>query len=500
VQALNWKGMGSGYFAPSTCDPGYISASVLAAKMGGLPLVMGMTVFGGLFEAVLSRVIQRTRRVFTTEVTGLVVAMMGISIIPIGLRNFLGVTEGSATFNPAVLIISCLTLATMAAITVWSKGRFRLYSVIIGMGVGYLLSYFAGLIPAQSIEHVLNKPFFGIPHFGMLSWSFDASLIVPFLVASLCTSLKSMGNLITCQKINDADWTAPDMSNTRKGLLADGVGVGISGLLGGMGQSTASSNIGLAMGTGATSRQLALPTGCIMISLAFLPQLTEVFVIMPQPVLGATPLFATCFIILTGFQIMLSRMIDPRKMFIIGFSMIFGIGSITLQPVFSEIQNPYIMPIMTSPLYLSTILAICLTTIFRIRNVKRCQEIVEAGVTTYDDIREFMERQGGIWGARQEVINRSISALHELLELIAALNLTQKPMLLNMTHDEYSMDFTLEYEGKLLDLTQDHSAASALDEDITVARLSLLLIRKNVDGISSSGKGDRQRILLHFDH
>ncbi len=500
LQALNWKGMGSGYFAPSTCDPGYISASVLAAKMGGLPLVLGMTVLGGLFEVALSRIIQHTRRVFTPEVTGMVVAMMGVSIIPIGLRNFLGVTEADATINPAVFGVSCITLGTMAAITVWSKGRLRLFSVIIGMGIGYLLSYFWGLIPAQNIERVLARPFFGIPHFELLSWSFDASLILPFLIASLCTTLKSLGNLITCQKINDADWKSPDMSNSRKGLLADGVGMGISGLIGGMGQSVASSNIGLAMGTGATSRQLALPTGCILISLAFFPQFTEIFVIMPRSVLGATPLFAACFIILTGFQIMMSRMIDPRKMFILGISMIFGIGSIALLPVFAHIQNPYVRPIMTSPLYLSTLLAVLLTLVFRIGSAGRHQEVVEAGRTTHDDIRRFMERQGSVWGARQEVINRSTSALNELLELIAALNLTQKPMLLNMTFDEFSLNFTLDYEGKPLDITQDHCAVSSLDEDVSIAGLALLLIRRDVDRISSSETGTRQRITLHLDH
>ncbi len=500
LQALNWKGVGSGYFAPSTCDPGYISASVLAAKMGGLPLVLGMTVLGGLFEVVLSRIIQHTRRVFTPEVTGMVVAMMGVSIIPIGLRNFLGITEADATINPDVLGISCITLGTMAAITVWSKGRLRLFSVIIGMGMGYLLSYFWGLIPEQNIERVLARPFFGIPRFELLSWSFDASLILPFLIASLCTTLKSLGNLITCQKINDADWKSPDMSSSRKGLLADGVGMGVSGLLGGMGQSVASSNIGLSMGTGATSRQLALPTGCILISLAFFPQFMEVFVIMPRSVLGATPLFAACFIILTGLQIMMSRMIDPRKMFILGISIIFGIGSIALLPYFAQIQNPYVRPIMTSPLYLSTLLAVCLTIVFRIGGARRHQEVVEAGRTTHDDIRRFMERQGSTWGARQEVVNRSTSALNELLELIAALNLTQKPMRLNMTFDEFSLDLTLDYEGKPLDLDQDHCAVSSLDEDVSIAGLALLLIRRDVDRISAWETQGRQRITLHLDH
>jgi hypothetical protein len=135
----------------------------------------------------------------------------------------------------------------------------------------------------------------------------------------------------------------------------------------------------------------------------------------------------------------------------------------------------------------------------RLEENKGC-ETEEAGVTTYDDIRRFMERQGAMWGARQEVINRSISVLNELLELLAALDLTQKPMQVNMAFDEFSVDFTLEYEGQPLDLAQDHSAVSSLEEDVSVMRLALLLIRRNVDRISTSQAEGRQRIILHFDH
>jgi NCS2 family nucleobase:cation symporter-2 len=500
LQALNRKGIGSGYFAPSTCDPGYISATLLAAKTGGLPLVFGMTALSGCCEMALSRVIQHMRRVFTPEVMGLVVAMVGISIIPVSLRNFLGIDSAGQTINPAVFTISCITLGVMASITVWSRGKLRLFSVIIGMASGYLLSYFAGLMPEEHIQRIIDKPFVAVPDFGMLEWSFDTSLILPFLIASLCSSVKTLGNLTTCQKMNDADWKRPDMMNIRKGLLADGMGMGISGLIGGMGQSTASSNIGLAMGTGATSRQIAFTAGCILISLAFFPKIVEVFVVMPRSVMGATPLFAVCFIIMTGFQIMMSRMIDPRKIFILGISLIFGFGAAALVQVFAGIQNPWIRPLVASSLYLSTVLAICLTLVFSIGSKKRHREVVRAGETSYEDINRLMEEQGAIWGARQEVINRAISALNELVELIAALDLTRKEMQLDMRFDELSIDFTLEYEGRPLDLSQDQSAVSSIDEDVSIARLALRLIRKDVDRITTSERGGKQRVLLHLDH
>jgi xanthine permease XanP len=500
LQGMNRKGIGSGYFAPSVCEPAYISASVMAAKIGGLPLVLGMTALSGIFEIVLSRIVHRLRRIFTPEVMGLVVTMVGISVIPVATRNFLGITGNSAEINPDVLIVSLITLGTMVAISVWSKGKLRLFSVIIGMITGYIVSYLTGLMPTAHLRQILDKPLLALPDYTMLQWSFDASLIIPFLIASLCTSVKTIGNLTTCQKINDANWKRPDMTSLKKGLLADGISVSISGLLGGMGQSTASSNIGLSLGTGATSRQIAFTAGGILIVLAFLPRFAEIFVVMPQPVMGATPLYAVCFIIFTGLQIMMSRMMDARKIFILGISMIFGLSVSALMNVYSQIQIPWLRPILGSSLYISTLLAIGLTVIFQIGLKKKVSHVLEPAHTTYEDVRDLMEKQGALWGARPGVITQVTHALNELLELITALELTQKPIQIDMMFDEFNLDLTLQYHGKPLNITDDYIAPLSVDADISITQLSLRLIRKDADEITVSEKDGQSRITLHFEH
>jgi len=198
-------------------------------------LVLGMTALSGIFEMAISRVVQRMRKVFTPEVMGLVVAMVGISVIPVAVRNFFGITESRPDINPQVLMVSIVTLGAMAAITVWSKGKLRLFSVIIGMVTGYIVSFLAGLLPAAHVQQIFSKPLLALPDITLLRWSFHASLILPFAIASLCASVKTIGNLTTCQKINDADWKRPEMPGIRDGLLADGLGMSISGLIGGMG-------------------------------------------------------------------------------------------------------------------------------------------------------------------------------------------------------------------------------------------------------------------------
>jgi len=154
------------------------------------------------------------------------------------------------------------------------------------------------------------------------------------------------------------------MLSIKQGLLSDGISMVLSGPLGGMGQSTASSNI-------------AYSTGGILIALTFLPRIAEIFVIMPQPVIGAAPIFAVCFIVIIGLQMMMSRMMDSRKIFILGISLIFGLSVMSLVDVYSRIPNPMLRPIFSSTLYLATILAIALTFLFRLGLAKKVQLILD---------------------------------------------------------------------------------------------------------------------------
>jgi xanthine permease XanP len=338
------------------------------------------------------------------------------------------------------------------------------------------------------------------PNFSFLKWSFDSSLIIPFAISSLCASVKTLGNITTCQKINDLDWKRPEMQSIKRGLLSDGMGMSLSGLLGGMGQSSASSNIGLSLATGATSSKIAYSTGGILIALAFLPRIAEIFVIMPQPVMGATPIFAVCFIVIIGLQMMMSRMMDSRKIFVLGISLIFGLSVMGLVDVYSQIPNTLVRPIFSSTLYLATLLAIALTFLFRLGLTKKVQLIWEPGKNTTDDIFSFMEIQGAAWGARREVIYKAISALNEIAETVTLLHLAEEKVVVNVRFDEFNLDLSVQYPGKPFPLQDiSHSDMDFTDEG-NPSRLSIELIKKLADKVTSDCQGGVCRVMLHFDY
>jgi len=290
---------------------------------------------------------------------------VAVSLIPLGASKFVGIEYAGDAINYKGLGIATLTIGSMVGINIWSRGKLKLYCVLIGLIVGYLLSFLFGVLTTYDLKLLWESAWFDFPGVGQerLKFAFHWSMVLPFMVVSMCASLKSFGNLTTCQKINNTKWKEPDMKNIGKGLFADGIAVFLGGLLGGMAVDTSASNVGLSSATSATSRRIAIYAGGLFICLGFLPKLAGIFSIMPDPVMGAIVIFVTCFMIVSGIQILLSSKMDVRKTFIIGIAFVFGLSAVILPNLYSGVPG-WIRPIFTSALTLSTVLAVLLNLLF----------------------------------------------------------------------------------------------------------------------------------------
>lgn len=100
LQTLRHGPIGSGFFCLQQVHPVYIPASILAVKTGGLPLLAGMTLVSGLFGVLLSRLMGRLRPFFPAEVTGTIVMMVGLALIPVAVSRFLGFEDSRAVIDP----------------------------------------------------------------------------------------------------------------------------------------------------------------------------------------------------------------------------------------------------------------------------------------------------------------------------------------------------------------------------------------------------------------
>jgi xanthine permease XanP len=500
LQSLPNSPVGSGYFCPISSGPVHVSASILVGKSGGLRAVFAMTLLAGLFEGLLARIVPRLRSLFSPEITGLVVNMVGVVFVGLGCPKFLGFQAGGAGPQASATTVGVVTLAAMIGPTVWGRGRLKLYPVLIGLVVGYLFAYFLGVFQTERLQDMLDAPMINLPKKIHTGWSFDLALLPAFLIASLASTLKSVGDLTLCQKINDADWKRTDMQSVSGGIFAVAIGTVLSGLLGGIGQSTFSSNVGLSLATGATSRLIAIPCGVLMILLAFLPKLAAFFAVMPDPVMGAILIYVACYMIVAGIQVITSRMLDARRIFVVGIALIFGL-SVDMVPGLYDNVPDLIQPLFSSSLAISTVLVVFLNLLFRIGITKRQLLELTPAADGSQKIFEFMETQGGVWGARRDVIMRATAALNEFAESAAGLGLVKGKAQAEVSFDEFNLDMDIRYDGELMEFPSRRPTEDALlADDNAVASLSGFLIRQYADRVKAETANGRCRIQMHFDH
>jgi xanthine permease XanP len=500
LQTLRYGRIGSGYLCPEQVGPAYVPVSILAVKTGGLPLLAGMTLVSGLFGAALSRLMSRLRPFFPAEVTGTIVMMVGLALIPLAVSRFLGIEQPAAAIDPLSVSIASVTFFVMVGLTVWGSSKLRLYGVLIGIGAGSVCAYGSGLVTDEHLRRLEQASLLALPSFPGEGWSFSGALLVPFLVTALASSLKAVGDLTTCQKINDVEWKRPDLESISGGILADACGVMLSGAVGTLGQSTSSSNVGLSIATGATSRRIGFASGAILIVLAFVPKLAVLFAVMPRPVIGALLFFAASFIIVAGVQILTSRMMDARKTFVVGVSMILGLSVDMLPGVYRSVPA-MLLPAFTSSLSVATLSAMLLNLLFRIGIAQRAKLQIDPHADSSEQIFLFMEKQGGAWGARKEVIDRAKSAMNEFLEAVSLLEPSISRIDAEVSFDEFSLDIDMRYDGELMEFPSARpAAADLLGDGRSVAKLAGFLIRNYVDRVKSDRINGRCRVQFHLEH
>lgn len=504
VQSLKRGPVGSGYLCPQVCGPSFISASLHAGMTGGLPLVLGMTMFAGVAEGFFSRLVRKLRMFFPPEVTGLIVTMVGVTVVHLAATNLFGLEGSGDGPKWESMLTAFITLGVMIGLNVWSKGKFKLFCAVIGMAVGYGAAAVFGVLGSQEYTTVSSEPWLAFPLLHHPGWAFDVHMILPFLIAMLCSSLKSIGDLSTCQKINDPNWKRPDMENASKGILADAVGCMSSGFLGGFAQSTSSTNIGLSIATGATSRMIAYAMGGVLLFLAFCPKLSSVFAIMPPPVIGATLVFALSFMVVAGFQIIMSRMMDNRKIFVVGISLITGLMVDITPEAFAGLPEA-IKPVFSSSLSAATVIAVILNMIFRIGIAKHVSVTLDAEQRPSLVLPDWFSKQGKAWGARPEVINQAAIASVEIIESVLPDHQKGKSVDLKATFDEYSLALDMEYEGSPVNLPHTPASAEQIceslgDEEICLSEPALMMALLSVKKVHQSSKGERRKLTLVYEH
>ena len=498
LQVLRLGPVGSGYMCPATFTATYLGPSLLAAHVGGLPLVFGMTIFAGVLEMAIAPLLNRLRAIFPPEVSGLVIFIIGLSGGIAGVRALLGAKATPVSVEEWWVV--GLTLAAMVALNVWGKGMARMLCALIGLLIGYVAAGFAGLIGGSTMLAVEEAPWIGLPAFGQVSWSFDISFAALFAIACVAAAMKAVGTITVCQRMNDADWVRPDMRSITRGVLADGASTAIAGVSGALGTNTSTPAVGLAAATGVASRKVAFAVGVIFLLLGFFPKLPALLAVMPRAVIVAAILFAVTFIMINGLQVMSSRMLDARRTLVIGLSIIAGV-TVEVFPTLAAAAPKAASSLVGSSLVFSALIALALNLLFRLGVKKTATLKVDRAQIDPKKIEDFMEAQGAAWGARRDVIDRARFNLTQSIETIVDGCEPQGPLEIGATFDEFNLDLRVMYSGPPLELPEKRPTnEEIMESEEGQRRLAGFMLRRYADRVAASHKGGRSTILFHFDH
>lgn len=504
LQALAWRGIGSGYLVPPTTTTIFLPASSAALAIGGLPLLLGMTAYAGAVTAVLSQVIHRLRPLFPPEIAGFVVLMVGLSVVVLAMRYFLGIGLPHQETTPSVLLAG-FTLATMVALNVWGAPSVRLFSSLLGVTLGCLAAVATGLFTPRELHLVAAAPWIDLPEPFVQGVDFDSGLLVPFTIAALAIALNGFGAITAAQKVENVDWKRPEMKSLGRGILADGLTNVAAGILGGCGQAATSGAVGLAQATGATSRVISFALGGLLILIAFLPKVGAFLLAMPGPVIGAALTFSGCFLITSAIQMIASRMLDARKVFGLGIAFSLGVAAFVYPEQFAAAPH-WLQPWVGSPLSIAVSAAVLLNLVFRLGIFTRNALTLDSRSINQTQLAEFIAEQGALWGAPQDLVyraefmtNEAIDALvdHGLVHDSVIVHPSLPPVsipggLINLStrFDEFSLVITISYRGTLLEPNPFRPSADEVLEEEGQLRLARFLVGRVADRAKAERQGD----------
>ncbi len=492
--------IGYGHLLPAAAFSSFIAPAVMVTRVGGLRLLSGMTLVTAVSVALLSRLLPRWRFMFPAEVVGLIAFMVGASQASLAVTRFLGMEKLDQAPNPMHIVIAAGSLGLLAALTVWSKGKLRLFSTLITLIAGYAVCGYTGMVNAKLWQRVADAPWIGIPSMVLPGFDFDARFIVPFVVLGLSSALKTSGDLTICEKISDADWKRTDLKSGSAAIFCFGLGSLLSSLTGGFALGSSSSNVGLSAATGAVSRVIGTACGVVLILLAFFPKLVAIIAAAPPPVVGAMFLLVVSYNLVAGMQIIMSRMMEARHTYIIGVSLLFGLTADVIPGAFLGLPE-WLRALLSSGLTLATVMVVILNLVFRIGTSKRHTIVLQPNSSDVDKIYDFMEESGGQWGARREVVERAVSALVETYELISGEELADGPITAEASFDEFTLDIAVRYQGRLPEKAAAPSGSTPLGlAQQKMQSLASMLLYRLADRVRLKDSGPNCEIELHFEH
>ena len=375
IQANGVGKIGSQVACIMGTDFTFVSPAISVGSVLGLPGIIGATIFGAFFEIILSYFIKPLMKLFPPIVTGTVVCLIGLTLLPVSMDWAAG-GVGSDSYGSLLNIsIAMFVMIVTLLLNRYGKGMLSSASILIGMIVGYLVCIPLGLVNFSVIN---DSSFVSIPKIFEYGVTFDLKALIAFIPAYFVTTIETVGCLKAIGEVSDVDM---DDKRVGSGVLADGIGSIIGGVVGSFPNTSFSQNVGLIPLTKVASKHVAVMAGILLIVLGLFPKFAALINSIPQPVLGGVGIVMFGTVAASGIKTLSDVEINNRNLLIIATSIGLGLG-ITFRPDFISKLPEGLQMVFSSGISTGTIAALILNIVLKDdkNNKIKENEYLECGV------------------------------------------------------------------------------------------------------------------------
>ncbi|MGG6438113.1 nucleobase:cation symporter-2 family protein [Saccharococcus caldoxylosilyticus] len=380
LQVWKNKFFGIGLPVMLGCTFTAVGPMIAIGQQYGLSAVYGAIISAGLFVVIIAKYFSKLRVLFPPIVTGSVVTVIGLTLVPAAMNNMAG-GQGAKDFGDiSNIALSFGVLALIVILYRFFTGFIRSISILLGMVIGTIAAALMGKVDVGAVSeaswgHLPHVFYFGIP-------TFNATAILTMILVALVSLVESTGVYFALGDICSRKLTDNDLAS---GYRAEGLAMVIGGLLNAFPYTTYSQNVGLVQLSGVKTRRVIYAAGIMLIVLGLVPKIAALATIIPAPVLGGAMLAMFGMVIAYGIK-MLSQVefASQENLFIIACSVGMGLGVTAVPNLFAEL--PASIRILTdSGIVAGSLTAIVLNILFHVlpnkKRVKSASSVYQQQVS-----------------------------------------------------------------------------------------------------------------------
>ena len=367
IQCRRIGGIGTGLLCIQGTSFSFIGPIISAGLTGGLPVIFGACMAASTVEMLISRLLKYTRKIITPLVSGIVVTLIGMSLIKVGITACGGgaVAKSNGTFGSFEHVgLAALVLLLIIFFNRSSNRYLRMSSIVIGLVIGYAVAWCMGLVDFSSVQSYGG---FNIPvpfKYGLsFDWSAFIALGLVYLITAITKAVDITANsLISGEPVEGKTF----VKRASGGILADGFNSMLAGVFNSFPNSVFAQNNGMIQLTGVASRYVGYYIAGFLILLGLFPAVGLVFSLMPEPVLGGATLLMFGTVASAGIRIIAAQTIDRKATLVMALSFSLGLSVELVPEILSQLPET-VRNIFSSGITTGGVTAILANALIRIK-------------------------------------------------------------------------------------------------------------------------------------